>query len=649
MKVRALLYSTILLLLLTLLSGCGGGGGGGGGDTTPGSALTLGADAQYAATRAATRAEAVLGAKLDAGANVTAYELATGLQVATGVLDSSGFVTLTVPSDKALIVVITGTSASKAYRLSIVLAQVPVDAEYVADPATSITAEAVATKFLSSGKTLAQSDIDAVQEAAVSFVTSHPDADYSVGAGPILELGSGDVAGSIDGIELADVIAVVPNPDTVNDKIVLAKNAVQQIKEAGIPLEAMVSQERPDVEGIFTTEVSAKYDALWTRLNKLIIPAHGNLMYNGQRMQTGDLTMDQAYKVTDYNYGNPIIVDDPANNQAGQITITYETPPGEMPAGIYTVVAKKVGARWILTQTFSGDPQQEYVFDTPDINLGTNPSNPSYTATASVKDSNFTTPVTFEGAISATGPDTDHYTQITFTGTLSSPNVSSSGTFQANFPSSVPSGAEIGDKTYDFPISASMSNANITVTGGGTTIALTGNISVEMVTFMGDYGLEIAPKNITMTGTYDNSHSGLHFNGSITGVWTNAPTTGNVNAKGTLTLHGELTRVGHPTYYADISFALDSGNITSDIDLRAGANTLQGTASGTLDVNGNLGESHMTLTNQAGVQFNLVRSPEGVVTGNVKVQSEIVANIAESPLRGIRITYLTTPETFDDI
>lgn len=650
MRAKALLYSAGFLLLLTLLAGCGGGGGG----STPELAATLNLSTDTMSVSLAASSRAVVGAALDEGGIVTVYNFLTGEVIVTGTLDAQGKSTVEVPAGLTVAIVITGTQGdpAKNYRLSLVIPTVPIDGgDYTADPATSIAAEAVAQKYYGT-QIISQSVLDVATADAQAFVTANADADFSLTGDLITGTGTdfGKDAGL--GADLDEIVNGVP--DETNG-VALAKIAVQQIKEAGVPLVAMVSLERPDVDGIFTTEVTAKYKALGSRLDKLIMPAlAGDLELSGSpsdRLSIFDLAVGNAYQVIGEDFGRLVI--EPNGTASGKIVITADSPPGETPAGTYRLEASKSGTTWTVTQTFTGDELQHYTVTVPEaVQDGVNPgANPSFTGNISLTDSAFTTPITFNGTASAVGADPDQYTQWTFTGTLTSENVTSSGTFQANFPSTVPAGAEAWDNIYDFPTAASMTNGNITVTGGGTTIALTGNISVEMVNYTGDSGLEFAPKTVSMTGTYDNSHSGLHFEGSITGNWTNAPTTGSLTAAGTLNLDGELTRDGHPTYYADITFTLDSGTVTSDIDLRAGASTLIGTATGTFTADDHLGDSSLKLTNQAGVEFNVTRSAAGAIGGTVKVGSETVATIAESPISGLtlQITYSTTPVSTDDI
>ena len=313
-----------------------------------------------------------------------------------------------------------------------------------------------------------------------------------------------------------------------------------------------------------------------------------------------------------------------------------------------TVVAVKSGTQWTITETVS-DGSAEYSASFPDT--GHEPgANPSYTATISLKNAAFPTALTFVGAASAEGAGLDTYSKMVFDGTLTSPNFSSRGRFEVNFLSSMPSNHKPGATIHDFPTSASMTNANISVTDGagaaGTTITLTGDMSATATTITHDGYAESVPTHFELSGTYGNTHSGLGFDGSIEANWTNPGEVTELTAKGNVNLHGELTRTGHPTYYEDLAVALDNGAITSDIDLRVGGNTLKGTASGT-KVQDRSPYGTLTLTNQAGVQFNLESNSSYVLSGSVKAGSPLTQVAAISKVGDrIRITY--TDSTFDE-
>lgn len=649
MRAKLALLVLGLAGLAWMIAGCGGGGGDG---SLPGVQLSIIGDTAPTQNRvSATRADTIVRAPLDAGAAVTVYGYMTGQVLATGTLDASGRCNVTVTSGLTVVVVITGTrtvdSVPIPYRLSSIIGRVPPGGgEYIVDPATTIAAEAIATKHpMGSGTALDQGTVDQALEAATSYVMAHLSDDYSVGGGLIGGSSFGE-PGSIDTAKVADVVAAVP--DIIDNNVVAAKNAVQQIKEMGIPLPSMFSQERTDIEGILTNEITAKYTALWTRLSELIIPAHSSLTYGGVEVRVTELTMGQAYKVTDYNSAHPIIVDDPANNQPGQITLTYETPPGETPAGVYTVVARQEASRWICTQQFSGDPEQLYTFDTPDLDLQGNPVSPSYTVTVNLRDKDFTTPLTFDGTITAQGIGTY---QVVLDGSLTSAELNSSGALEANFPSSLPEGADPdSDSIYEFPTSLSMSNANVAVSVGGTTVTLTGNIAVATILVSDDTGLTVKPKTVSMLGIYSNSHTGLSFDGSITGDWTNPPADDPTTANGSLRMCGELTRAGHPAYYADLVFALDSGTATLTVDFRLGTDVLRGTCTGTLSAEGDVTSGSLQLTNQDGVQLNFTLGADGTMSGDLKAGGERTATITKEhdPL-GDRLDITYTDGTFDSI
>lgn len=615
-------------LFMVFITGCGGGSPGpdtGGGDPV---SLTISADTDGASD---------VSAPLDPGAIVTVYNFRTGTEITKGTLVADGTCKVDVSSGLTVVVVITGVSGGKTYRLSTIIPSTPPsDTAYEANPATSIAAEAIAQKYFKE-QVISQDTLDTVLPLAEAYVSSNPGADYSLSGtlitGAVTDFGN--EAGLDDALD--SIVSGVP--DETNG-VALAKQAIQQIKEAGIPIKTMVNQERPDVEGIFGQAVKDKYTGLGNRLDTLIAPAmFGDWEFGDDwDISVFDLTLGRVYEAD--SSSGWLELTDAGSGTAGQIRITLNAD-----GDIYTLVAAKSGSAWTITQTFSGDPSQLYRVTIPEVSDEPG-SNPAVTGTISIKDNVFTTPLTFSGTLSATGPNKASYTKIVFNGTLTTPNVSSAGRFEINFPASKPAGATDEDVVYDFPTSFSMTNANITVTGEGTTVALTGSISITAVNIILDVDGELRPfpKTVEMTGTYSNSHSGLGFDGSITANWSNPATdTDETPAKGTVNMDGEMTREGHPTYYADLKFTLDSGTATCEIDLREGSNTLNGTATATITHDG-VTNASMDLENQSGVTFS-VSDEGGTLSGDMKVGGTKVADISESSGL-IRIDY--TGGTYDE-
>jgi hypothetical protein len=309
-------------------------------------------------------------------------------------------------------------------------------------------------------------------------------------------------------------------------------------------------------------------------------------------------------------------------------------------------VARQNGVTWTMTQTFTSDSAESYVVTMP--SPGADPGeNPSFEVGISLKDSQIPTPVTFGGILSATGPDRDSYTTIIFDGHLSSAEVTASGKLQADFSSSVPSGADPDRSTiYDFPTAFSITNANIKVTDGTTTISVAGNLSASMTTLNGSKGPRSVPKHVEMNGAYANSHTGFKFDGSIVADWANPPSD-LPNAKGTFHAVGSVTCQGCPDYSADLRFSVDGANSAANIALHAGAESLTGTGSGTLGTDGRLTSAALVLTNQDDVVFSMALDPSGDITGAVKARGTSVADISRDG-QLLRVTYHTTPATFDE-
>lgn len=625
-----------VIILATLISGCGGGS-----SDTPGVTLTIGADVEYA-TRAHSRAP-IITAKLDAGGTVTVYNFETGAVITSGVLDSSGTCDLDVTPGLTVAVVVEGTREGKTYRFSTIIPVTPsVDTEYILDPVSSMAAEAIAQQYYAQNKAIDQGTFDDVAEQAAIYYADHLGADYSTSDGTLIggtEFGAAD---SLDETELADVIAAVP--DTIDDNLVAGKNAVQQIKDAGSPIAALVSAESLDIEGVISNEVLDSYADLGSRLDELILPLiFGDVELDGERTSIHDLTSGQNYTVAS-KVGSHVVLEDAGTGTAGQVRITYETG-GET----YTVVRRTSGSNYEITQTFSGDPHQEYKVTTPT----TPPSgeDPSVTISVSLEDEVFTTAVIFVGTASATGEDEEHYTRVAFNGTLTTPEITSTMTCQADFPSSLPAGANPDDSIYEYPTRMILSNGRITLVGDDATITIAGSCTVTtQVLSGGDYAW-IMPKTIDFNGSYTNSDTGMDFSGSIEAdlTWEVVGDHENVSS-GTLSMQGELSRTGYASYNADIDVTKTGDDATATISLAAGASTLDGTGTVTIDPETGPTSFSLSLTNQDGIDFGLAMNEADVVSGSIVVGDTTVATITKETDAGqdyLKITY--TDDTFETL
>lgn len=651
MKLHLLIPATILIALC--LTGCGGGGGGSA--ENPSISMSVGADTAPT-DFPGVRGDVIPAAPLEAGGRVTVYNFATGQEVGSGVLDTNGMCRIPVTPGITAAVVATGTKAGKNYRLSTIIPVVPIDGgRFIASPLTSMAAEAIALRHF--GRTaLDQDTFDHVLEKAREFVQLHPDADYSLDGGVICSGEFGQPGCLVESM-VQEIIDAVP--DEIDSSVVQAKNAVQQIRDIGVPVCSLLNQERPDIERVFAATTAEQYRDLADRLSTLILPAmFGGMEYTDsegnpiwptvfdlqigkgyllQRMEEGtDDWSNWWYKLSDY----------PQADTAGQVTIVYTTEAGIIPEGTYTLVAKRTGITWTVTQTFTGDPAQQYVVTIP--SPGADPGqNPTLSLGVSLQDAQITTPVSFSGTISATGPDRDSYTSITFDGRLTSAETAASGRFQASFPSDLPNGADPDDSTiYDFPTAFTLSNGSIKVTDGLTAISATGNISATMTTVNRGSGPRAVPKHIEITGTYQNSSTGSKFSGNIVADWSNPPSD-LPNADGTFRMAGTITCPERPSYSIDLQGALDGTSATTDVSLHAGNTSLTGQATGTLDSEGHLASSTLTLTNQGNVVFTVSTDEYNHITGTITTGGETAANITRNG-DFLRITYRSTPVTYEE-
>ncbi|HEY3418905.1 MAG TPA: hypothetical protein VGM23_18680, partial [Armatimonadota bacterium] len=457
-------FLAALALVSLMLQGCSSSSGGF--TVLPGSRLTIGGDTAYT-DRTAARTVATLSAPLAAGAVIDVYNFQTGVKLTSGQIGSDGFGTVNITPGMTVAIIITGTRAGVSYRLSTIIPSVPTaDTELVADPATSLAAEAIAQQYFRSSL-IDQGTFEKVLTAARNYLQSHPGASIALGGGLIAGGSTFGVAGALDATQLAAVIAAVPT--VIDNKIVAAKNAVQQFKEVGLPLESVLNQERPNLDNLYASctgainnaslhTVLAKYNGLGDRLGTLLLPAlFGNWLYVDVLNPTGvwgksifQFVPGMGYLVTQTpSYLR--VTPNAAYNVADQITIVLVTPGGN-----YQLVAKMTSPSTAeLRQTCTNDANMQYAVtataSSGDLtNLGTNPT---FQTDISLADSQLTTPVTFNGTLSATGADLQSYTRIIYAGTLDSGEVHSGATVTVNFPSALPAGAPSEQSIYDFPTS----------------------------------------------------------------------------------------------------------------------------------------------------------------------------------------------------
>ena len=671
-----------LLVLATFLPGCGGGGGA---PLLPAVTLNIGADTDVGRRAASLPA---LTAPLDAGATIDVYDFRNGQKIKSGTTGATGFGEVLLTPGLNVAVVVTGTRVDKPYRLSGIIAMVPShDQDYVVYPLTTIVAEAIAQTYYKKNQVVDEYTIGpgtvllpTVQDAADAYQSApeNVDADISIGAGLIEADSVFGSAGSLNAA-LAAVIAAVPA--TIDNNLVLAKNAVGQIQEAGLYLSTFASDEESVFKSYYDTlqsipidEVQAKYTAVFDRLSLLLLPAvGGGFTYQGESYAGifAGLTMGKRYQLA----GG--VLTDSSPDTPGHITIDYPTGGGP-----YHLVATVSGTIWTITQTSDGDLTLEYlvVMPTPTDELG---PNPSLTGRISLKDKDLTTPVTFEGTATAKGLDQDHYTHATFNGTLTSAEVTASGSFAADFPATKPAGADPDEKIYDFPTRFSMSNGKVEGTIAPLTASLSGNIAVttKLISIPGEYpDAYVRPAQVTLDGTltlddgqktvtlsgkiswtgtwvavgdtdkpssmsarsegdYSDSSTELAFSGTMSGTWRKA-TSSTASDTGTLTLVGSLERPKYGAYSANLRVAVDGAGVLSltITKLQFGAYSLTGSgtvatlpsapASGSLD-----------LTNQAGVKFHLVQASSYNWSGTITVSGQQMATITAEANGMLKITF----------
>ena len=574
---RRVLAATVALLVMVVLAGCGGGGGGNNNlgpqspVSKPGIKMAIGAVMKVMSlfgSRTPTRQTTIVEAKLDEGATIEVFNFVTGEKITTGTIGSDGYGSVTVTPGLTVVVVVTGKREGKDYRLSYIIPSVPtVDSEVIADPVSTLAAEAISQKYYSKGVVIDEGTVDAVAAVAKGYLDANPDFDISIGGGLIAAGKAFGAADVLDANKLSAVISSVPAQ--IDDALAKGKNAVQQLKEAGLPWKDIVDQERPSLEGAYQNlcqaasisgveEVGTKYEGLGTRLLTLMIPAlEGDWMYQGVwGKPVIELTVGQGYRAQDmqareggWPFSQLELFDDPTAATPNQITVKLPTAEGT-----YTLVAKQtLGSNWEVTETFDGDAALEYKAVFPQ-NLEPG-ADPSITGAISLKDKNVTTPVVFQGTAKATGPDKQHYTAVEFSGTLTSAELSATGKFTANFPAMMPEGAAADQTIYEFPTSFTMTNASVTATVGGATATMRGDVSAKTGIATVDGRPEVGPTEATLTG------------GSITAsnAGKSVTLTGDIAVKGDLKASGDHAGSFFPTSVSVTNCGLTVNDGTTEV------------------------------------------------------------------------------------
>ncbi|MGQ9581161.1 MAG: hypothetical protein ACUVT8_09475 [Armatimonadota bacterium] len=634
--VRKISLVFLAVVVATVVTGCGGGGGGtGGGDAvTPGVTLLVGADTVYGGSVPEARLMQAgpihLKAPVEDGAQVLVYNFETGELIKTGTITNGWCRLENVPSGLSLAVVVKGKRGEKNYRLSTLIPVVTGEKEYVADPVTSVVAEAFSTQNFAKNTVFSDDDLKDVEVMARQWVQAHSGFDFSIDGGVFTSTDFGK-EGSLNP-NAPDINRVIEAVRPVNDKIARAKNTITLAEEAGTPFWKMVGLESLDLQEVFTDQVISKYNTLYKNMGNLLVPAIATeLRLNGQKMNVSGLEVGRKYTVTGIEpYDSYLILRDDGAGTSGYITIRREVP-GD---GIYTLVAKHEGSSWILTQTCTGDAQMQYKFIISDkiLQLEEFGENPTISGTLTARDKNLATPVTLQLSASATGADPDHYTAFTITGNISTPEVTMSGSFGGTFASSLPEGAAEWQSRYDFPTSVSMTNARVTVKVGSKQITLQGNLSGKTQFVRLSDRVVAAPNVLRFSGGYSNTSTGLTFTGSITSdiTWV-AKNNEAEPSTGTITVSGSLKKPDHPTYSIDVKANKTATQMSVNLSLTAATISFDGTGIVKFDqTSGDPKSASMRLEASTGAVIYYSKSETGAESGRIEVDGTKVADITFS-------------------
>ncbi|MCX6376428.1 MAG: hypothetical protein NTU88_10430 [Armatimonadetes bacterium] len=273
MNLRSVVLMIAAAILAAGLVGCGGGGGPNPLAPVPGAMLTF--DTSVTPIDTKSPSKAIVNVALDDGALVKAYDYATGLPIKDGTIEQ-GKCQLTLKSDLTVLVVATGTKTVEGevrnYRLSMIIAETPAaEKEYTLEPVSSLAAEAIVHEHpMAEDKRLSDDIVQAVEDTVLTYLDSNPDETFYLGGSLMPADKNLGEEGSIDPTKLAPVIEEAAKE--VDDAMVDAKNAVQQIKQAGIPFQQLVLDDRTNLDAAYHA-VESKYRAVWNRIGKLIGPA----------------------------------------------------------------------------------------------------------------------------------------------------------------------------------------------------------------------------------------------------------------------------------------------------------------------------------------------------------------------------------------
>lgn len=514
-----------VVLAALILAGCGGGGGGGAAITGgAGITTTIGASTDPTSTKSGTRDDAI-SAPLDAGAIIEAFDFTTKVKLATGTIGADGKGSISLPPGKTVLVTVTGKRGGKDYRLSLIIPTTTgADTEYVAGPSTTVAAEALGNEYYGENKQIDQESWDVVVAAADTYFAANPAADVNVG-GDLIPAGKafGD-EGSI-AVVLDDVKHAVPQ---VLGELAMAKNAIQQIRDAGAPIKNLLDEEVPDArmvaestfEGIGNVNMDAvisKYRILGDRLSFLILPAMaGDFAYEpaegSPQFGVGimDLEVGKAYRVAQFLQGEDLWLEDyAAGNTAGVVTIIRADGNDT-----HTLTARLSGNTWTISERSSADARLNYTAtfpaDIPEV------ENPTISASISLSDQFITTPLTLNGTAQAIDAVGEALAQIVITGSIGSAEFAGSAktTLTLDEPRS-------GFDGWDGPIPTAIKVENLTGTlrANGLVATISGGLDAKLE--MAEIGQDWLPLPTEMTltnGAIAATANGKSFSLSGSGV-----------------------------------------------------------------------------------------------------------------------------------
>ena len=666
------------MVFSVLLEGCGGGGGTAAGPTAgkvtvsglvaaPAGAAVASAsraDTGVLAWLLGTEAYALAGNTPVPNALATIYRFSNGEPLGHATTDANGRYSIDVPDGLDVLIV----AETATLRLSKLLADVsPSNRTADLDATTTLAAEAFGAVYYKKTSNISQQDIGLVETVAGQQLANFDSLNLTVGAGLIPSAFGGGINAPPS---LRDAIQAIEQqvPASQNLQVSLAKALVQELRDSGTSLRNAFESELVAQRTVIEDEVIATFGALGQRLGfvgrvlfeqVVVVPARARAestqTYNILTLPDGTYQEQPASQAW---YG-PFELVLTGSAPAGQ-AIIHAAQSDTAANGLVVTVTRPVGVAALLSPSvaFSVTSTEDAALDyhgTATASVTGLMTITQVALTASFEDSELTTPITAVGTLSgtpATKAAVPPYTQLVFTGEVTSATVKASvGSWTAKFSGTIPAGAPLDAMWAQYPTAFALKDLSLETVGTTSTMKLTGDLDVTFgiaakargrgVAGRGQY-LAAIPTGFTFTGTYAGK-AVTAFTGTLGATWTNPSFHGDTIPQGTATVSGVVSTPGQPDTSVDLTVTSEGTSpATMELTLTRGTMSLTGTATATLDSNGDFTQGSLSLQSEGGLKINVAATNGGdSVTGTVTTASGVkLADIeVDSALGTVAVHY----------